>query len=50
MKAKLELLDLLEELEQRAARPGLDVFEDRSLEVLSRVQIDALVRDGASRR
>ncbi len=29
----------------RAAHPGLDVFEDRSLEVLSRARIDVRVRD-----
>jgi Domain of unknown function (DUF6969) len=31
----------------RATHPGLDVFEDRSLEVLSRVQVDVRVRDGS---
>jgi hypothetical protein len=30
----------------RAAHPGLDVFEDRSLEVLSRVEVDVRARGG----
>ena len=32
--------------DHRAAHPGVDVFEDRSLEILSRIEVDVRARGG----